>query len=340
MKSTSEAAQKSIAVIGGAGYIGSVLTRLALSMGYKVKVFDMFFFGKNLDSHQNLSLIKMDNRLIKSADLDGVDFVFDLAAISNDPAGELNTQTTMDINFRGRKNVQSVAAEVGVSKYVLASSCSVYGFQEGICNEQTVPNPLTAYAEANLLSEQHTLNFSNSETSFVCARQATVFGLSSRMRFDLAVNGMTKSLFETGKLSMQRDGEQSRPLIHIYDLAKALMLLAQSSVSFEKNIVNVGFNDLNMKIRDIGSRVISEVSENAEIEWYGAADHRSYEVDFSKFENQFWGDSDHLTVEQGAREIYGALTSGLADTSLRSMTLPWYQQNHSYIFRDQGTVTD
>lgn len=328
--------QTSIAIVGGSGYIGSVLSRVALRKGFLVTVFDLFFFGHNIEPHKNLTLIKIDSRDITKDDLKGFDIVFDLAAISNDPAGEINTELTMDINFLGRKNVQQASVQAKVARYVLASSCSVYGFQSKLCDEQTEPNPLTAYAEANVLAEKSTLELGGSGTTFVCARQATVFGLSSRMRFDLAVNGMTRKLFETGRLALQRDGEQSRPLVHVWDLANGLLELSRHPFEEDHTLINVGFNELNMKIRDIGERVISEIDRSANFEWYGDADHRSYEVDFSKFESVVWRGSSPLQVEKGAREIYGALSAGIVDTSTKSMTLEWYQQEHADFFSEKG----
>src|ERR1019366_2457198 len=174
-----------VLVTGGAGYIGCVLTELLLTEGYEVTVLDRFFFGRtlaHLESNPRLHLVQHDIRWFEPALLSGIDAVLDLAAISNDPAGQLDPAKTLAINFAGRARVCREAKAHGVKRYVLASSCSIYGFQDGIINETSAVNPLTTYAEANYKAEQANLPLGDAHYCVTAVRQATVYGLSARMR--------------------------------------------------------------------------------------------------------------------------------------------------------------
>ncbi|MCZ2808638.1 MAG: SDR family oxidoreductase, partial [Candidatus Bathyarchaeota archaeon] len=181
-----------VLVTGGAGYIGSVMSRILLEKGYSVTCLDRLFFGTDSikDIADKITLVKDDIRFFNPEILKGVDAVFDLAALSNDPSGELEPQKTLEINHNGRVRVARLAKKYGVKKYVLASTCSVYGFQEGIITEESGLNPLTTYAKANMMAEKEVLPLADKTFSATVLRQATVYGFSYRMRFDLAINGM------------------------------------------------------------------------------------------------------------------------------------------------------
>jgi len=181
-----------VLVTGGAGYIGSVMSRILLEKGHKVTILDRLFFGTDStkDIADKINLIKDDVRWFKPEILKNIDAVFDLAALSNDPSGELEPQKTLDINYTGRVRVANLAKKYGIKKYVLASTCSVYGFQEGIITEESGLNPLTTYAKANMMAEKEILPLADKTFSATVLRQATVYGFSYRMRFDLAINGM------------------------------------------------------------------------------------------------------------------------------------------------------
>jgi nucleoside-diphosphate-sugar epimerase len=164
-----------ILVTGGAGYIGSVLISLLLRSGYEIKCLDRFFFGKQtLDAHKgdpNLMLISDDVRWFDPEILTNMDAVIDLAALSNDPAGKLDPKKTYEINFKGRARVAELAKKYEVERYILASSCSIYGFQDGIVNENSPTNPLSAYAEANLRAENYVLPLSDNKFCVTVLRQ-------------------------------------------------------------------------------------------------------------------------------------------------------------------------
>ncbi|MGC8598101.1 MAG: NAD-dependent epimerase/dehydratase family protein, partial [Thermocladium sp.] len=181
-----------VLVTGCGGYIGTLLTPYLLKKGFAVRCIDRLFFGKDLLSHvineSGFEPIEADTRSIGKDLLNGVDAVIDLAALSNDPAGELNPEWTMNINYRARARLAKLASELGVSRYILASSCSVYGRQTKTADETTEPNPLTTYAKANLLAEKDALPLAKDNFAVAALRFATVYGPSIRMRLDLVIN--------------------------------------------------------------------------------------------------------------------------------------------------------
>lgn len=317
--------KRKLVITGGAGYIGSVLSKEAVDAGYEVHVVDRFFFGnQELDRH-GVALHKMDTRDLDPKVLEGAHAVLDLAAISNDPAGELNPEITLEINFEARKDLQALCNQLGVERYVLASSCSVYGFKDGVVNEESEPNPLTTYARANLLAEESAFAQSNGQTVFTALRQATVFGLSPRMRFDLAVNAMALNLWKSRKLRILRDGTQWRPMVHVRDTSKAFLKVIEANRQQVSNqVFNVGANSQNFQILEIANQVSSALGIELELEWYGDPDSRSYQVDFSKISSTLDFRCEH-SLADAAVEIVAALERGDTEETERTKTVNWYQ---------------
>jgi len=247
-----------VLVTGGAGYIGSVMSRLLLEKGYKVTVLDRLFFGNDSlkEIADQITIIKDDIRFFNPTILEDIDAVFDLAALSNDPCGELDQQKTLEINYKGRVRVANLAKKYGISKYVFASTCSVYGFQDGIINEDSSLNPLTTYAKASMMAEQEILPLADKKFSATILRQATVYGFSYRMRFDLAINGMTLGYYKNGKIPIMRDGKQWRPFVNIKDTARAFIkVLETEPATVSGQIFNVGSNEQNIQIFDLAKLV-------------------------------------------------------------------------------------
>ncbi len=319
-----------VLVTGGAGYIGSVLIHLLLERGYKVRCLDRFFFGEetlsDLISNPNLELTKDDIRWFNPEILNGVDAVADLASLSNDPSGELDPSKTLDINYLGRVRVAKLSKEYGVKRYILASSCSVYGFQEdSVLDEKSPTNPLTTYAKSNLMAEKDVLTLSDSDFCVTILRQATVYGLSRRMRFDLAINGMVLGLFKNGEIPVMRDGNQWRPFVHVKDTSKAFATVVESpKEKVNGEIFNVGSNDQNYQIFPLAEIVGEALPVSLKIEWYGSPDKRSYRVNFDKIKRVL-GFRPNYTPREGALEVYNALERGEVTDSKKTKTVDWYK---------------
>jgi nucleoside-diphosphate-sugar epimerase len=318
-----------VLVTGGAGYIGSELVRELLHLGHKVVCLDRFFFGKEsvLDilDEKNLVIIKDDIRWFEPKILKDIDVVMDLAALSNDPAGEIDQAKTFDINYLGRIRVARLSKEYGVKKYILASSCSIYGYQQNVLDEDSPAEPLTTYAKASKKAEDDVLPLSSSQFTVTVLRFATVYGCSKRMRFDLAINAMVLDLFKNSKIHIMRDGNQWRPFIHIKDAIQAYRLvMKQSSDNVNGTIFNVGSDNQNYQILQLAQGIAKVVDIPYEVEWYGSPDFRSYKVSFKKFKTELGFEAKH-SPEDGASEIISELKNGSISDSLKTRTVDWYK---------------
>jgi nucleoside-diphosphate-sugar epimerase len=317
-----------VLITGGAGYIGSTLTELLLARGYEVTVVDRFFFGNtlaDLQGNPKLHMVKDDIRSVPASILKNVGAVCDLAALSNDPAGELDPGKTLEINFRGRDRICSLAKEAGVKRYVLASSCSIYGYQNETVDETSPVNPLTTYAKANELAEKSTLAKASEDFVVTALRQATVYGPSRRMRFDLAINGMTLALFKSGSVRIMRDGTQWRPFVHINDTSRAFMTALESpDEKVNGEIFNVGSDDQNLQVLPLAKRLSIAAGISFKEDWYGDIDNRSYRVSFRKIRGHL-GYRTEFGPEDGAKEVLSALREGKITDSLKTRTVDWYK---------------
>lgn len=317
-----------VLVTGAGGYIGSVLVPMMLAEGLQVRAVDRFFFGRDrLADHERLEVVQEDSRRLTPEHFAGVDAVIDLVAISNDPSGELFPAATMEINWQSRARTARLAKEAGAQRYVLPSSCSVYGFQEeGVVADEASPtNPLTTYAQANLKAEADARALGDDRFTVVILRQATVFGLSPRMRFDLAINGMTYGAWKTGTLPLMRDGSQWRPMVHVRDAAAAnLFMLTAPASQVAGELFNVGSGENVYQIGPLGELVATLVPRPVAIEWYGDPDLRSYQVSFAKIERLGW--RAQRNAADGVAEICDALAMGSVDRTPRTITLDWYQK--------------
>ena len=319
-----------VLVTGAGGYIGNILTDLLIKKGHEVVALDRFLFGETLNDYPEIDKIKADIRTISVEDLKDamkcVDAVVDLAALSNDPSGELNAINTISINHLGRFRVASLAKSLGVGKYLFPSSCSIYGFNDEYVDETSKPNPLTTYARANLMIERDSMALNSVEFNVTVFRLATVYGLSAnRMRFDLVVNDVVGQIFTKGFTNLTTGGKQWRPFVHVRDVCKAIVLGLESKKNLGGKVFNLGSNEQNYQIFEVAKKIFSALNKEEKYNWVGSPDNRSYRVKFDKISKEldFKPDWD---IGLGAKEVWDALENKLITYGDdRNITVKWYR---------------
>jgi len=323
---------KTVFITGGAGYIGSVMIGELLKQEYNVRVLDRMFFGfqtvEAYRNHPNFELIQGDIRYFDEKLLKDVDIVVDLAGISNDPSCDLvESRLTLSINHLGSVRVAKLAKKMGVKLYIFSSSCSIYG--HGVrnkLNEDSPKHPVSLYAEAKVQAEEDILPLADDNFCVTCLRNATVYGVSSRMRFDLVVNMMTMRAWTNNKIYVLGGGKQWRPVIHVKDVVKAFMSVMEADKSkINGEVFNVGSNDQNYRIFQLAN-IVRDIVPHVEVETVpDDPDKRSYNVCFDKIRDVL-GYQVERSVQEGIVEVKQGLENGLIDPEdLRTVTLKYYQ---------------
>jgi nucleoside-diphosphate-sugar epimerase len=306
---------KKILITGGAGYIGSVLTRKLLTLGYPVTVIDTFMFTdmglKDLRHHPHLNIVKADIRDSRSLreSLAGAEFVIHLAAIANDPSSELDLQLTREVNLESYPVLLDQAVKAGVRRFVNISSIAVYGINfTGHLTEEDSINPLTEYAACKAKSEEVVKQY-NGQLTTVSLRCGTVCGWSPRMRFDLSANTLTAYAIVNGKLSVW-GGDQTRPQIHIQDVTDFIAgLLTVSDEKIAGQVFNAA--GYNLTVRETAAIIKEEMHGALELTSAPArSDERSYHVSSEKIVRQL-GFNMKKTVRDGVADIIRAHDQGL-----------------------------
>jgi len=304
-----------ILVTGGAGYLGSVLCRKLLDRGYAVRCFDRLMFGeepiRELVGRDGFELVKGDiTRLNEHPALfDDVEAVVHLAGLANDPSCDIRPEMTERVNYKATMEIARRAKEKGIRPFVFASSCSVYGAGIGELKETSPLRPVSLYAEVKVRCEEELNEMADSDFWPVHMRQATLFGLSPRMRFDLAVNVMVLHGTMNKKIYVLGGGKQWRPFVHVEDSAEAFIAALERCENLSGEAINIGSNDLNFQIKDLAALVKSMLPETELEVAPGDADRRSYHVNFDKMK-KLLGLEPRRTIEEGVREIRAALLDG------------------------------
>lgn len=300
-----------ILVTGHRGYIGSVLAPLLTVEGYDVVGLDTDYyagcdFGSSLGAVPSLRLDVRDAQL---ADLRGFDAVVHLAALSNDPLGDLNEGWTHQINLDGTLALARVAREAGVRRFVFASSCSMYGASgtDDALDEEAPLRPLTPYAESKVRAEDGLWDLADESFAPVSMRNATVYGASPRLRLDIVLNNLAAWAHTTGQVRLLSDGSAWRPLVHVRDVALvAHALLAAPEELVRCQAFNVGSDAQNYRIRELAELLFAETGCRVEVAAGAQPDSRSYRVDFTKLGRTLPGVALEWDAARGARELITA----------------------------------
>jgi nucleoside-diphosphate-sugar epimerase len=296
-----------VLVTGHGGYIGAVLTRQLTEHGHEVVGVDTGFmddcdFGA---PPTPIPTLRKDIRDLEKSDFKGFEGVVHLAALSNDPMGQLDPRLTIEINAHHSARIARAARQAGVARFVFSSSCSVYGLASTIVTEQASVLPQTSYAESKVMAEAAIRPMSEPGFCPVILRNATVYGCSPRMRFDLVVNNLVGWAHTAGDIHLRTDGSAWRPLIHVQDLARAFeaaLLKPEAEVSGQ--VFNVGFNDQNVTVKEIAEIVRGIVPGSKVTYAGGGADFRSYKVNFEKAARILGLGTARWSILSGAQEIY------------------------------------
>lgn len=306
---------KKILVTGGCGYIGSVLVPILLERGYEVRVFDKLYFGEEplKAVRDKIEFVAGDVRSLDPAILDGVHGVVHLGSLSNDPTAAFDPEATQTINYDGTMKLARAAKERGIQRFTFASTCAIYGFHlEGTADETFPTNPQSDYARSKLDVDIDLLKMADKDFYPVSLRQATVFGFSPRMRWDIVINAFVMHAFKTGRLDVWFGGEAWRPVVHVRDTAEAhIRCLEAEPEKISGQIFNLVYS--NFRILELAHRVRKSlagmgITVDVDVN-YDQVDNRSYRTNGDKI-GRVLGFTPRVSVEEGIGEIVEALRSG------------------------------
>jgi nucleoside-diphosphate-sugar epimerase len=322
---------KRIIVTGAGGYVGVPLCQSLLDHNYEVVALDRYFFGldkmNGISDHPNLVIVKDDIRSCDPGIFRDVDAVLDLAGLSNDATAEIDPELTLSINHRGSERFAREAKKHGVERYVYASSASVYGAgaRESLVETDSLA-PQTDYAKSKVAIEEVLEELKSESFCPVILRNATIFGLAPRMRFDLAINIMTLRAWKERVIYVMGGGEQWRPFVHVSDVVAAFLLVMDApSKTVHGQIFNVGSSEQNYQIKQLAHFVQNVVPNVAVHVIPDSPDKRTYNISFSKIEKVL-GYKTLFPVQEGIVEIKEALEKGTLDPDDPTCyTLQWYK---------------
>lgn len=301
-----------ILITGTEGYIGARLAPWLAAAGHEVRGLDTGFYRDGCLYLDPLGLkigpqtVYKDLRSVEVSDFEGFDAVIHLAELSNDPLGQNRPEITFKINHEGSLRIATAAKKAGVKRFVYASSCSVYGVGTGDFLDETSPvNPQTAYAECKVLVERDVSALADDDFSVTFLRNATVYGPSPRMRFDIVLNDLSALAWIHKKIAMVSDGSPWRPIVHIEDVCDAMRCAVEAPAdAINRQVFNVGATAENYRIREI-AQLVSEAFPGCEVSaGPPSKDNRSYRVSFDKIATRLPGYRTRWTALQGAHEMH------------------------------------
>lgn len=306
-------------VTGGTGYKGTVLVPKLLERGHEVTVIDTIWFGNFIPAHSRLTIVRHDVRDIDCIDLDGMDAVIHLSSIANDPCGDLNPKLTWEVSALATMQLADKAARKGVSRFIYASSGSVYGVKdEPQVTEDLELKPISEYNKTKMVAERVLLSYAD-QMSVQIVRPATVCGYSPRMRLDVSVNMLTMQALTKGEITVL-GGAQTRPNVHIDDITDAYLHLLDNPEL--RGVYNVGFE--NLSIMEIAERIARRIGD-VKITVKGSNDPRSYRMNSDKFLET--GFKPKKTVDDAIDEICAKFQAGILKNEDRFHNLKWMQLN-------------
>jgi nucleoside-diphosphate-sugar epimerase len=297
-----------VLVTGTEGYIGALLAPLLMQRGHTVVGIDTGFYKEGWlfrGTDRASYTVDKDIRRIDEADLEGVDAVVHLAELSNDPVGALSPTITYDINHHGSVRLARLAKERGVARFVYTSSCSVYGVADGTVDETSPVDPQTAYAECKAMVERDVGALAGDNFSPTFLRNATAFGASPRMRFDIVLNNLAAVAWTTGEIAMTSDGTPWRPLVHALDIGLAIALTLEAPRErVHGQVLNVGDSNQNYRVRDI-AEIVGSVFTGCKLSFGDPSpDNRSYRVAFEKVHDVLPDFACAWDARRGAQQLH------------------------------------